>query len=133
MENRTADNWVKKFLIPIAGSIVASVAVGIGSAFLTTFIMVGQLDTRVRNLEDLPARLNHLEKRIPPLEVQINRHEGALEKDFARHEQVVSHIATKTDDQEKRLTRLEAQFGEMQSLLTEIRSDVKILLRGGQQ
>lgn len=101
-----------KFVLPI----LVPVGVGLGSAVIATKIMVEKLDTRVTHLE-----------------FQIARHEKALDRDFARHEATVADISHKTDDQEKRLTRLEALFTETRALLSEIRTDVKILLRGGQQ
>ena len=74
-----------------------------------------------------------LVERTGQIESQIARHEKALDKDFARHEVSMTELSHKTDDQEKRLTRLETLVNETQVLLTEIRADVKILLRGGQQ
>lgn len=121
-----------RFVMPVLGSIVA----GAVAAALSCWLMVHLLDSRVTRLEAIPPRIEKLEKlesRLQPLESQIERHEKALERDFARHEQTVLSLAVKTDDQEKRLTRLETLVGETQALLTEIRTDVKILLRGGQQ
>lgn len=121
-----------RFVLPILGSIVA----GAVAAALSCWLMVHLLDSRVTRLEAIPPRiekLEQLENRIQPLETQMERHEKALERDFVRHEQTVLSLAVKTDDQEKRLTRLETLVGETQALLSEIRTDVKILLRGGQQ
>lgn len=107
---------IKQTIFKLVLPVLVPVAAGLGSAVIATKIMVEKLDTRVSHLE-----------------VQIERHEKALDRDFARHEATVADISHKTDDQEKRLTRLEALFTETQTLLTEIRTDVKILLRGGQQ
>lgn len=128
----TAKQVVLRFVMPVLGSIVA----GAVAAALSCWLMVHLLDSRVTRLEKLPPRIENLEKletRIPPLETMMQRHEKALERDFTRHEQTVLALSVKTDDQEKRLTRLETLVGETQALLTEIRADVKILLRGGQQ
>lgn len=128
----TAKQVVLRFVMPVLGSIVG----GAVAASLSCWLMVHLLDSRVTRLEKLPPRIENLEKletRIPPLETMMQRHEKALERDFARHEQTVVALGIKTDDQEKRLTRLETLVGETQALLTEIRADVKILLRGGQQ
>ncbi len=94
--------------------------------------MTEKMDTRLALLENKVIG-GKLVERTGQLEEQIKRHEKALDKDFARHEQTVADISHKTDDQEKRLTRLETLVNETQVLLTEIRADVKILLRGGQQ
>ncbi|MDE5879661.1 MAG: hypothetical protein K2G99_06540, partial [Desulfovibrio sp.] len=97
---------------------------------------INLLDIRVTKLEALPKKVEELEKLgklIPPLENLKTRHEQALERDFSRYEHMVITLSGKTDDQEKRLTRLETLVGETQALLAEIRADVKILLRGGQQ
>lgn len=101
-----------KFLLPI----LASMVIGIGSSIVACLVVTERMDGRVNSLE-----------------VQIARHEKELDRDFFRHEQTVAAIMSKTEDQEKRLTRLETLVNETQRLLEEIRSDVKILLRGGQQ
>lgn len=107
---------IRKILYQVVLPVIAPLIVGLGSAVITTQVMVSKLDTRVSHVE-----------------IQIERHEKALDRDFARHEASVADIAHRTEDQEKRLTRLEALFTETQTMLQEIRSDVKILLRGGQQ
>lgn len=121
-----------KFWWQLAGSIVAAMAVGFGSAWWGMSIKTEKMDTRLSFIETKVIG-GKLVERTGQLEEQINRHEKALDKDFARHEQTVAYISHKTDDQEKRLTRLETLVNETQVLLTEIRADVKILLRGGQQ
>lgn len=98
-----------RFVVPIAASIV----VGIGTSFASIWLLTSKLESRVDHLE-----------------VQIERHEKALDRDFLRHEQVVATLSNKTDDQERRLTRLEALVNEAQATLSEIRSDIKTLLRG---
>ncbi len=123
----------REHLIRFAVGVVVPLVVGLGSAVISAQVMLGRLDARVGAVESLTPRVEKLEHTLPPLEVQISRHEKALEKDFARHEQTVSDISHKTDDQEKRLTRLEALFNHTLKTLDEIRTDVKILLRGGQQ
>lgn len=121
-----------KFILPVVASVLASVLVGFGSTVLTGKIMTEKLASRVDTLEE-HVIAKRLVERASNLENQIERHEKALDRDFARHEQSVLALGVKTDDQEKRLTRLETLVGETQALLTEIRTDVKILLRGGQQ
>lgn len=103
---------ISKFALPI----LAAACIGLGGLFTGVLRATAQLD----------ARLAHVE-------TQIERHEKALEKDFSRHEQLMSEIVHRTEDQEKRITLLEAISVQTQQHLSEIRSDVKILLRGGQQ
>lgn len=91
-----------------------------------------RLGIRVGQLEGMVVG-QKLVERAGQMEAQIGRHEKALDRDFARHDATVADISRKTDDQEKRLTRLETLVGETQALLSEIRTDVKILLRWGQQ
>lgn len=112
---------------------VLSLAIGLGSAALTGWLMLHNLDSRVAHLEKAADKQQAVPARLEKLETTIERHEKALDRDFARHEATVADISHKTEDQEKRLTRLEVLFTETQALLSEIRSDVKILLRGGQQ
>ena len=121
-----------KFWWQLAGSVVAAIAVGFGSAWWGMSIKTEKMDTRLTFIESKIIGSKLLE-RTNYLEEQIKRHEKALDKDFARHEASMTELSHKTDDQEKRLTRLETLVNETQVLLTEIRADVKILLRGGQQ
>ncbi|MBD5608556.1 MAG: hypothetical protein HDQ93_06880 [Desulfovibrio sp.] len=106
----------KDILVKFALPILASMVIGIGSSILSCLLVTERMNGRVTSLE-----------------TQIAKHEHALDRDFQRHEQTVAILANRTDDQERRLTRLEALVGETQALLAEIRTDVKILLRGGQQ
>lgn len=131
-----ATEKLKQMFQKMAVTVVASLIAGAVGAALSTWLTVHLLDSRVTALETLPDKVERLEKletRIPPLEAMMNRHEQSLERDFARYEHIVLSLSGKTDDQEKRLTRLETLVGETQNLLSEIRADVKILLRGGQQ
>ncbi|MCX4310277.1 MAG: hypothetical protein OSJ28_08255 [Desulfovibrio sp.] len=121
-----------KFVLPLMASVAASVIVGCISAGLTMWVMTEKMDTRLELLETKVIG-GKLVERTGQIESQIARHEKALDKDFARHEVSMTELSHKTDDQEKRLTRLETLVNETQVLLTEIRADVKILLRGGQQ
>ncbi len=131
MIDKIKENSVK-FILPLMASVAASVIVGCFSTGATIWVMTEKMDTRLALLENKVIG-GKLVERTGQLEEQIKRHEKALDKDFARHEQTVADISHKTDDQEKRLTRLETLVNETQVLLTEIRADVKILLRGGQQ
>lgn len=127
---------LKQMVQKLAVTVIASLIAGAVGAALSTWLSVHLLDSRVVALETLPKKVEDLEKlgeKIPPLETMMERHEKALERDFARYEHIVIGLSGKTDDQEKRLTRLETLVGETQNLLSEIRADVKILLRGGQQ
>ena len=117
-----------RFVLPVLVPLV----VGLGSAVISSHVLVEKLDTRTTVLETHVLDKN-LASRTAAIEVQIERHEKALDRDFARHEQNVFNLTQKTEDQEKRLTRLETLVGETQAMLSEIRADVKILLRGGSQ
>lgn len=117
-----------KFILPI----LVPLCIGLGSAVITSKEMNAKLDIRVATLETAVIT-GDLPHKVVEMRTQLDRHEKALDRDFARHEATVADISHKTEDQEKRLTRLEALFTETQALLAEIRTDVKILLRGGQQ
>lgn len=121
-------NVVFKFVLPI----LVPICIGLGSAVIATQNATAKLDVRVSMLETAVIA-GDLPHKITEMRTQLDRHEKALDRDFARHDATVADISRKTDDQEKRLTRLETLVGETQALLSEIRSDVKILLRGGQQ
>lgn len=124
---------VKQVWLRFGLPLLVPLIVGLGSSVIASREMNGKLDTRVVELEAKVKDYAPIPGKIERLETTIDRHEKALDRDFLRHEQIVSTLATKTDDQEKRLTRLETLVGETQNLLSEIRADVKILLRGGQQ
>lgn len=121
-------DWLKRFVLPLAASVCSAVLVGIGSVFWAISGATHDLTNRVVHLEK-DVTQEKLLTRTVNLEVQIERHEKALERDFARHEQIVFELSHKTDDQEKRLTRLETLVNETQRLLSEISTDVKTLLR----
>lgn len=120
---------VKSILIKFVLPILVPVFVGLGSAVITAYSMTKILDQRVTNIETQIKDYRTLPSKIENMELIIERHEKALERDFLRHEQIVANISVKTDDQEKRLTRLETLVNETQSMLSEIRTDIKILLR----
>lgn len=101
--------FVQTFVLPL----LVPVLVGIGSA--TTTVMV------------VNARL---EERVSSLESQIQRHEVALERDFTRHDQVVSELTRRTSEQEQRMAKLDTIVEELRASLGEIRADVKTILRG---
>ena len=106
--NEFVKHAIVRFVLPV----LAPVIVGIGSAIIATLITTERLEGRLTHVED-----------------QIQRHERVIEKEFSRHEQNTKILSEKTDDQEKRLTRQEAIVGETQKMLSEIRSDIKTLLR----
>lgn len=93
-------------------TVVASCLIGFGSAVITSIKLNERLDARVGHLEST-----------------IDEHKQILNRDFDRHDGVVSVLSNKTDDQERRLVRLEAMMDGVQTTLIEIRSDVKQLLR----
>lgn len=117
----------QRFILPCLVPLV----VGAVGALVTSVFAVKALDVRVSTLEAIPVEVRNMKDRLQLLEPQIVRQEKALERDFLRHEQTMLSLTVKTDDQEKRLTRLETLVGETQALLAEIRADVKLLLRGG--
>lgn len=97
-----------KFVLPVCACAVT----GVGSALVSSMIFNEKIDGRVTNLE-----------------VQIEKHEKALEKDFARHDSAVMALTARNDEHERRITRMETIMDGVQSTLSEIRADVKALLR----
>lgn len=126
--NDTMKQILIKFILPI----LVPVFVGLGSAVISSTIMNEKLDERVVHLER-SVNEEKLLQRTSNLEVAIERHERALERDFSRHDQMVLELGRKTEDQERRLTRLETLVGETQRLLSEISADVKTLLKGSRR
>lgn len=122
---------MKPALFRFGLTLLAPLLIGIVSAAMTGWIMVQVLDNRVTVLEAKVEVNEPLKQKVDKLEVTIDRHEKALDRDFLRHEQIVAGLTVKTEDQEKRLTRMETLYGEMQSTLIEIRTDIKRLLSTG--
>lgn len=120
----------RKLAMRIAISLVAPLLIGLGSAALTGWVMVQLLDNRVTVLETKAQLQEPLPGKVDRLETTIDRHEKALDRDFLRHEQIVASLTIKTEDQEKRLTRVEAMMDEVQATLKEIQADIKTLIRG---
>ena len=125
-----ARETIKKLALRFGITLAASMILGLGSAALTGWVMVQLLDSRVTILETKVKEQSPLTGKVDKLETTIERHEKALDRDFLRHEQIVAGLSVKTEDQEKRLTRVEALVGEVQATLKEIQMDIKTLLRG---
>lgn len=59
---------------------------------------------------------------------------ATMKADMARHEmeksEQIAHNRARADDHEQRIVRLEANFSTIQETLSEMKSDLKILIRG---
>lgn len=108
-------NATLRFVQSLVLPLIVPVLVGIGSAAISSMVMTARLEERVSHLES-----------------QMQRHEQTLDRDFTRHEQAVSHLVRRTDEQERRLAKLEGVAEETRTSLAEIRADIKTLLRGAQ-
>lgn len=106
---------IARFLQTTLLPLIVPVLVGIGSAAISSMVMTARLEERVSHLES-----------------QMQRHEQTLNRDFTRHEQAVSYLVSRTDEQERRLAKLEGVAEETRTSLAEIRADIKTLLRGAQ-
>ncbi len=64
----------------------------------------------------------------------MNERIAILQRDQARHEleksEQIRLALQRADDHEKRIVRLEASFGLVQETLSEMKEDIKILVRG---
>lgn len=105
-----ASDFVKSFLFPL----LVPVLIGIGSAAMT-----------------LTVATIRLEERMATLERNITRHETDTTKRVERHDDMLSDMARRDADQEQRLVRGESFMDAMRNDLTEIKGDVKTLIRGG--
>lgn len=108
-------NATLRFVQGLVLPLLVPVLVGIGSAAISSMVMTARLEERVSHLES-----------------QMQRHEQTLDRDFTRHEQAVSYLVSRTDEQERRLAKLEGVAEETRTSLAEIRADIKTLLRGAQ-
>ncbi len=102
--------FAQAFIFPL----MVPVLVGIGSAAVTGVVMTARLEERVAHLES-----------------QMRRHEQVLDRDILRHEAVVSDLTQRVGIHDQRLSKLEALVEESHTSLTEIRADIKTLLRSG--
>ena len=121
--------FLSRFIAPLAVTCLA----GAGGCLYQTIKLTDVLETRVIALEEKVSKHDPLTTKIERLETTIERHEKALDRDFTRHEQIVASLTIKTEDQEKRLTRLETLVSETQRLLGEIRTDLKTLISGSRK
>lgn len=119
---------LRHFFLRLAVSMISAICIGIGASYVTTMLRLENFDTRISQVEKKVIDEKLVERTVS-LETAILRHEQALDRDFERHEKLVYELSHKTDDQEKRLTRLETLVSETQRLLGEIATDVKQLLR----
>ncbi len=104
---------IVRFVQTILFPLIVPVLVGIGSAAIAGMVMTARLEERVSHLKS-----------------QMQRHEQELDRDFTRHEGALSEVVRRTDSQEQRLAKLEALVEESRASLSEIRADIKTLLRG---
>lgn len=99
--------WIFKLVIPA----VIPAVIGIGSAFCTGALMVVKMEDRIANLEK-----------------DVARHETSISRDFQRLESSIQLNAQRTDDQERRITRVETSMESLTADVREIKLDVKALL-----
>lgn len=92
---------------------LAPIIIGVLSAALTTAVVV-----------------TRLEEKIAAMQRDMARHEQVLDKELQRQETTLGDLTRRTDDQERRLTRSESTLESIGAMLTEIRGDVKQILRG---
>lgn len=105
---------INLIIVQIVGGMVLSILVGIGSAAVTSTNMI----TRI-------------EERVIALEKDVKRHEATLEKDLKRLEGEDTLVKQQAKDHERRISTLESIIVVFRDDLTEIKQDVKIILRGG--
>lgn len=94
-----------KLLLPV-GSVLTSLLITIGGAYLSSKVQSALMEERI----------------------------ATLQRDMARHEmdksEQIAHNRARADDHEQRIIRLEANFSTIQETLSEMKSDIKILIRG---
>lgn len=96
-------------LVRVAIPALVSIAICIGSAIGTSIVLTSRIEERVTGIKE-----------------NLAEHDADRKNEFVR-------IVDRIDNHEQRLTRLEAHYDTVQETLREISSDVKIILRGGQQ
>lgn len=74
--------------------------------------------------------LTTMEMEIKTIKSNVARHEGIIEKDMKRLESVDTIVTQRTEDHERRLSRLESTLDSIRHDIGEMKQDVKILLRG---
>lgn len=101
-------NFIKLIFLPL----LVSVLVGIGSAAVTVAVVTVRL-----------------EERMNALERNVVKHEAETSKAVERHEKQLQDITKRDNEQEQRLTRGESMIESISSGVSEIRADVKTLIR----
>ena len=110
--DRPLNDMLRRLLVQILIPVLVPVLVGIGSAAVPGSVMMVRLEERVSTLER-----------------DVARHEAAMEKEMKRVEGMSSQLTQRTDDQERRLAHSETSLEGLRDDVTEIKTDVKALLR----
>lgn len=105
-------NGIQTITAQVVAGIAIAVLVGIGSAALTGWTMMVRI-----------------EGRLAALERDVARHETTIKEDLKRMEGASVQNAQRTDDQERRLTHLETVLSGLRDDFSEVRSDIKSLLK----
>lgn len=112
MSNETPKSGIQTVTAQVVAGIAIAVLVGIGSAALTGWTM-----------------MIRIEGRLDVLERDVARHETTIKEDLRRMEGASVQNAQRTDDQERRLTHLETVLSGLRDDFSEIRADIKSLLK----
>ena len=110
--NESKKSGIQTVMAQVVAGISISVLVGIGSAAITGWTMMVRI-----------------EGRLAALERDVARHEIAIKEDMERIEAANAVYRQRTDDQERRLTHLEAVLGGLRNDFSEVRADIKAFLR----
>lgn len=106
-EKNSEQHLFRKFQLWVSiGSLVVYTLITIGGFYASQIVSEARMDERIANLE---------------------RDQAKHEKE--RGEQIQRNIQ-RADDHEQRLIRLEANFSTIQETLSEMKADIKILIRG---
>lgn len=109
-------NGIQTVAAQVVTGVVIAVLVGIGSAALTGWAM-----------------MIRIEGRLAVLERDVARHETTIKEDLKRVEGASAQNAQRTDDQERRLTHLETVLSGLRDDFSEVRADIKSLLKATAQ
>ncbi len=112
----TKKSGIQTVAAQVVAGISIAVLVGIGSAAITSWTMMVRL-----------------EGRLAVLERDVARHETTIKEDMKRMEEASVQNSHRTDDQERRLTHLETVLSGLRDDFSEVRADIKSLLRASAQ
>lgn len=103
---------IRGMIVRVAIPVVTSCLIGLCSAVISGIIFNERIDARVSHLEH-----------------EIQKYNDSFTREVERQSKMIQNNSTHMEDHERRITRLETLMDSVNVTVSEIRTDVKQLLR----